>query len=187
MTVFYFGPNPNQQHLIQGNAILFWLLASVAVLLGVGLYRIATHPESRKLKFRHLKRFSNSQAFLMGGAIAGLILAVAYCMNWAKFYQMNVTNSEVQLCYFYPKRQVVIPRSELSRLRTVLDGQGRPSLVIETRTGRRYTAQAMYWSDHRRQVQYMQTMLGIEVPARDPRDAYLYDTLVRWYLKRKWK
>lgn len=162
MTVWYFGVNPDPARLLHGNILQFWCLVIVSFLIGAATYALMAHPAARKPAFQRKKRFPRWQAVVAGGGLAGMLIIIAYRLNWAVFYRMDVRGDEIRLAYFYPQRTVALSRDALARLRTADCGRNQVCLRLETTDGGRYVSQAMSRWAYQRQLPQIEAALGMQ-------------------------
>ncbi len=126
--------------------VLFWLLVTVGVALGVVVYAVLRWPGARRSQFRGWGRASPAVAVGAALLVAAPVVAYAYRSSWSHFYRAGLDGAHLVLGYETPVRTVVVAVEHVAAIEAEAhDRKSGPRyrIVVMTRDGERFTSQLM--------------------------------------------
>ncbi len=95
------------------NYFYFVFLVTLALILGISLYRFMRNPHLRRIKPITVFDFdeppiSNRCSIVVGIAIALPLIINAYIDNWQHFYSINQESGQLYVHYLFPNRIIKI-------------------------------------------------------------------------------
>ena len=120
-----------------GITFAFYFFLLIGLLIGVAVYWLLGHPESRKERFRTWPSASRPAAALMGAGVALLVILGVYFSILAGFHRLEVRDDELRVVYILPQRTEVFRRAEIAEVRRMPGYRGMWRLELYTPAGRR--------------------------------------------------
>jgi hypothetical protein len=132
MQTLYFGD-------VFSSAVGFWIVTFLGLVLGAIFYFVCAHPRFRRAPFNRMGPARGWGIFL-GTFVAGTLILVAWWLNWAEFYRIDMDARQVRLYYHFPDREKTVSIDAIREITkgVTLDKIDWCRLVLESEDGARY-------------------------------------------------
>jgi hypothetical protein len=142
-----------------GTTFAFYFFLSIAVFIGIAIYRLLLEPRLNKWFHPSMSRL---QAGMIGASIALMVFLGIYFCALDGFYHLEIAENgqEIRLGYILPKRTLSLQRSMIAEVRRVPAYKGRWQLILYTPAGAEFTSARADYASTRTAWEFMNTQLN---------------------------
>lgn len=125
----------------RGNQTQLFAFCGIGVVIGIIIWRLMTHPESRREQFRDTEPFSQKVSLLVGFLVSSLFIVAGYFLSYSGgFHRIDTNKKVIVLHYRWPQGTVTLQRSQLQQVTSMYAHRRRYRVVLRLKNKRSYTS-----------------------------------------------